>query len=431
VERDGRDQRAVERASDASHRPRHRPRDAGTAAIFKLERKRARNRPVGDGSAGAIERRRIGETLAAARIFMESELERLAALAAGGTAEEIERLPAGEAEAVILTHHHAAAGAARRQREGDDRADNCACWAKQSHACLSAAPATGTSPRVEPPEIFSRQLRRFRRDRAATRYAEHSFVRDAIVEGLLDRLDLVTRTFESALDLGSADGSLTRALQARGMTVTKVDAGARFAEGGVQADEDRLPFAPASFDLILSAGVLDQVNDLPGALIQCRRALRPDGLFLAGFVGAGSLPKLKRALLEADQAAGAVPQRIHPLVDVRAAGDLLTRAGFVLTVADGEGLDVGYADPFRLMADLRGMAATNMLAGQTPPALSRRRLAAMADAFAAQADADGRVRERFELVFMTGWAPGPDQPQPARRGSATASLASALKPPSD
>jgi SAM-dependent methyltransferase len=298
---------------------------------------------------------------------------------------------------------------------------------------LSVAARAGTSPStVLPPEIFDRRLRQIRRDRAAPHFGDYSFVRDAIVEGLLDRLDLVTRSFADALDLGTADGSLARALRARGIAVVASDAGARFAQGGVQCDEDRLPFEPASFDLIVSAGVLDSVNDLPGALVQCRRALRPDGLFLAGFVGAGSLSWLKRALLDADQAAGgAVPQRVHPLIDVRAAGDLLARAGFVLTVADGEPLDVGYANPLRLMRDLRGMAATNMLAGQAPPALSRRRLAAVAQSFADRADADGRLRERFELVFMTGWAPGPDQPQPARRGSATASLAAALRPRSE
>jgi SAM-dependent methyltransferase len=284
---------------------------------------------------------------------------------------------------------------------------------------------------VEPPEIFDRQLRRLRRDRAAPRFADHSFVRDAIVEGLLDRLDLVKRDFAHALDLGTADGSLARALRDRGIEVTASDAGAIFAGSGVQCDEDRLPFEPGSFDLIVSAGALDSVNDLPGALIQCRRALKPDGLFLAGFVGAGSLPFLKRALLAADEAAGGgVPQRIHPAIDIRAAGDLLTRAGFVLHVADGESLDVGYGDPFRLMADLRGMAATNILAGQRLP-LSRGRLAHLAQSFAEAAGPDGRLRERFELVFMTGWAPGPNQPQPAKRGSATASLAAALKPPSE
>lgn len=283
------------------------------------------------------------------------------------------------------------------------------------------------------PEIFNRALRRRRRDRAQPAFAAHAFLREAMVEALLDRLDLVTRPFSHALDLGCADGALTRALAGRGLDVTAADAGARFARaaGGVECDEDRLPFAPESFDLIVSAGVLDSVNDLPGALVQARRALQPDGLFLAAFVGAGSLPRLRAALLAADGAmGGAVPQRLHPQIDVRAAGDLLTRAGFVLAVADGERIEVGYPDPLRLMADLRGMAATNLLAGQQPPWLGRARLAHVVEAFARHADADGRVRERFELVFMTGWAPGPGQPQPARRGSGTVSLAAALRPPS-
>lgn len=279
------------------------------------------------------------------------------------------------------------------------------------------------------PEIFSRRLRRLRRDRAAPAFADHAFLRDSIVEGLLDRLDLVTRRFTRALDLGCADGSLTRGLIDRGIDVVACDAGARFAaaQGGVQADEDALPFEAASFDLIVSAGAFDMVNDLPGALIQCRRALRPDGLLLAGFVGAGSLPRLRAAVGAADAAmGGAVPARFHPGIDVRAAGDLLARAGFALTVADAEPLDVGYSDVVRLVRDLRGMAATSQLSDQHPPWFGRARLAALAEAFSAQAGPEGRVREHFELVFMTGWAPGPDQPRPARRGSATTSLAQAL-----
>lgn len=278
------------------------------------------------------------------------------------------------------------------------------------------------------PEIFDRALRRRRRDRAQPGYATHSFLRDAMIEGLLERLDFVTRDFRDALDLGCTDGALTQALRARGLALTATDAGARFAAaaGAIQCEEDALPFAPRSFDLIVSAGVLDTVNDLPGALIQCRRALRPDGLLLAAFAGAGSLSGLKAVIAAADTDRAA-PPRFHPQIDVRAAGDLLTRAGFALPVADVEPLVVRYGSLFGLIADLRGMAATNVLTRQTPPWIGRTRLARAAQAFADAAEPDGKTREHFQILYLTAWSPGPDQPKPAKRGSATASLAAALK----
>lgn len=268
------------------------------------------------------------------------------------------------------------------------------------------------------PEIFDRALRRKRRDRAAPRYRDFAFLREHMLEGIAERLEGVKREFRDVLDLGSFDGSFALP----GASITRVDAGAWFAaqSGGIQADEDRLPFAEASFDLAVSAGVLDQVNDVPGALIQIRRALRPDGLFLGAFAGAGSLATLRNAFLAAEPAA-----RFHPQIDVRAAGDLLTRAGFALPVADVETLTVRYAGIANLLRDLRGMAAGNLLPGATP--LTRATLMRAAEAFAEQAGPDGRTAERFEIVYLTGWAPDPSQPKPARRGSATASLADALK----
>ena len=271
------------------------------------------------------------------------------------------------------------------------------------------------------PEIFDRVLRRKRRDRAAPRYAGFAFLRDHMLEGIAERLGEVKRDFRDVLDLGSFDGSFA----VPGAAITRVDAGAAFARmsGGIQADEDRLPFPEASFDLVVSAGVLDQVNDVPGALIQIRRALRPDGLFLGAFAGAGSLAGVRSAFLAAEPAA-----RFHPQIDVRSAGDLLSRAGFALPVADVETLTVRYAGVANLLRDLRGMAATNLLPGAAP--LTRGTLMRAAAAFAAQADPDGRTAERFEIVYLTGWAPDASQPRPARRGSATASLAAALKPKS-
>lgn len=274
-----------------------------------------------------------------------------------------------------------------------------------------------------PTDIFDRSARRRHRDRAAAGFANHDFLRATMIEGLVERLDSVTRDFADVLDLGCFDG----AWPFPGARVARVDPGFGFARmaGGVQADEDRLPFADASFDLVVSAGVLDQVNDLPGALSLVRRILRPDGLCLAAFVGAGSLGTLRAAMRTAEGDRPAA--RLHPQIDVRSAGDLLVRAGFALPVADVETLDIRYRSLGSAIEDLRGMAATNILAGRS--AMTRTTLARAASAYADRASADGRTTERIEIIYLTGWAPDESQPRPARRGSGTASLAAALKPP--
>jgi SAM-dependent methyltransferase len=274
---------------------------------------------------------------------------------------------------------------------------------------------------MDSPEIFDRAARRLRRDRAEPIYAEHDFLRAAMLDGIAERLDAVNRSFARVLDLGCFDGAF---VPPPGSVVTRIDAGRLFAAraGGSQADEDLLPVDPESFDLVVSAGVLDSVNDVPGALTQIRRALKPDGLFLGAFVGGTSLPTMRAAFLQAE--ADRPAARFHPMIDVRSAGDLLVRAGFALPVADSETLSVRYPDLFRLIGDLRGMAATNLLKSRVP--LGRATLGAAALAFADRADPDGRIAERFDLIFLTAWSPSPDQPKPARRGSATASLAAAL-----
>ncbi|WP_340315493.1 methyltransferase domain-containing protein [Rhizorhabdus argentea] len=284
---------------------------------------------------------------------------------------------------------------------------------------------------MDQPEIFDRTIRRLRRDRAVPMFSDQGFLIEHMADELVQRLSIVTRAFGRVLVLGSYDGRLAGRFAAPGRRIVSADAGFAFARAsrGVQCDEDRLPFADASFDLVVSAGVLDSVNDVPGALALIRRVLRPDGLFLAAFAGAGSLTWLKSATLAADSATtgGAVP-RIHPQIDVRSAGDLLSRAGFALPVADGERLDIGYGDPLRLMRDLRGMAATNVLIQRARKGPGRAWLVELFRQFQAASGPDGRLRESFELIYLTGWAPSPDQPKPARRGSATASLAEALRP---
>jgi SAM-dependent methyltransferase len=278
---------------------------------------------------------------------------------------------------------------------------------------------------------FDRALRRRRRDRAATR-ADADGLHRLIADELIERLDLVKRDFRDALLLGCAGTHLARRLRERGLALVAADPGFAFARaaGGIQCDEDRLPFADSAFDLVIAAGTLDTVNDLPGALILIRRALRPDGLFLGAFAGAGSLPRLRGAMLAADAAEGGASPRVHPQIDVRAAGDLLPRAGFALPVADGHRLDIRYASLFRLVADLRALGATNVLAARSRRPVTRLGLAAAAADFAAAADPDGRTAERFEIVHLLGWSPAPSQPRPAARGTATFSLATALDPKS-
>jgi NADH dehydrogenase [ubiquinone] 1 alpha subcomplex assembly factor 5 len=258
------------------------------------------------------------------------------------------------------------------------------------------------------------------------RFADHDFLYRAMLDELLDRLADVQRDLPEALVVGSPDATARTALEAMGKRVICADPGfaAARGQGGVQAEEDALPFADDSFDLVLACGTLDSVNDLPGALILIRRVLRPDGLMLAAFTGAGTLPRLRAALMAGE---GDRPrQHIHPQVDVRAAGDLLSRAGFAMPVADSDTLTVRYRDMLRLMHDLRGMGAGNMLASH-PPALRRDTLVGAGQHFAAAADPDGRTAEQMAILYLSGWKPDSSQPKPARRGSATVSLAEALK----
>lgn len=275
------------------------------------------------------------------------------------------------------------------------------------------------------PDIFDRSLRALRRDRMMPHFADHDFLYRAMLDELLDRLTDVTRDLPDVLVIGAPDGSARAALEGMGKRVVCADPGfiAARAQGGVQVDEDALPFADNSFDLIIACGTLDSVNDLPGALILMRRVLRPDGLMLAAFTGAGTLSRLRAALMagEADRPG----QHIHPQVDVRSAGDLLSRAGFAMPVADSDTLTIRYGDILRLMHDLRRMGAGNVLVSR-PPALRRDALLGAARHFADAADPDGRTGEQMTILYLSGWKPHPDQAKPARRGSATASLADAL-----
>ena len=250
-------------------------------------------------------------------------------------------------------------------------------------------------------EPFDRALRRLRRDRAAARFGAVADLYDAAAGELVARLLARDRRFAHALDLGCRDGRL----RLPAAYVTRLDAGGVWARGGVQADEDRLPFAAEAFDLIASVGALDTVNDLPGCLVQCRRALRPGGVFAAVFPGGDTLATLRAALFAAEEGlTGRVSPRVHPMIDPREMAGLLGRAGFADPVADVEPVALRYRSLAALVADLRAGAMTNVRAERGPP-MTRALAAAAAAAFGEQADTAGRVSLRIELTHVAAHAP--------------------------
>ncbi len=283
------------------------------------------------------------------------------------------------------------------------------------------------------PLLFDRHLLRARRRRAAT-LGPATFLIDRVADDLADRLATVLRRFDSAVDLGTPTDAVARMLATTESvgTVVAVDATAdrRGERSGfnVVADEEALPFRDASLDLVVSGLALQFVNDLPGTLVQIRRALKPDGLFLAALIGGDTLTELRQSFAAAEaEIEGGVSPRVAPFADLRDIGALLQRAGFALPVADVDRLVVRYASPFALMDDLRRMGATNALSERRRVPLKRATLMRMAEVYAARfADADGRVRATFEIVWLSGWAPHERQQKPLARGSAKRRLADAL-----
>lgn len=239
--------------------------------------------------------------------------------------------------------------------------------------------------------------------------------------GLADRLAAVTRKFENALDLSSRAESfeILKPFAAHWARTSLTHS-----EDVIVADEEALPFVPESFDLIVSVLSLHAVNDLPGALLQIRHALKPDGLFLAALFGGETLNELRAAFAkgESDMTGGMSP-RIAPFADVRALGALLQRAGFALPVADSERTSVRYSKFETLAADLRALGETNVLTERTRKPLSR---AVLAATLAHYQDSGGKYPATFDIVYLTGWAPHESQQKPLQPGSARARLADAL-----
>lgn len=281
-------------------------------------------------------------------------------------------------------------------------------------------PAVNTAPR-----IFDRRLYALRRTRAARMEADRFLLTEAL-SGITERLGAVNRRFVHGLELSSRPQSAAAlapfAERWTRMSLTSEEA------GDVVADEDVLPFAEESFDLVISVLSLHMVNDLPGALVQIRRVLKPDGLFLAVLFGGETLHELRDAFAQAETLVlSGISPRVSPFADVRALGALLQRAGFALPVTDSERISVSYRQFSTLVNDLRSLGEASALVERDRRGLRRDVLGAMLDAYSTcHGDETGKLQASFDLITLTGWSPHESQPKALRPGSAAVHLADAL-----
>jgi NADH dehydrogenase [ubiquinone] 1 alpha subcomplex assembly factor 5 len=399
------------------HNRRHRPRQSRSPRIFKAQCNATRNLAISNSRDDRIISGRRFQAWPADQSIMRTQRD--GAVTASRRIQEMQLHPAFGAKTMIFHHNPRAPRTARRQHEIKNRARK---GNKRSHlpvvdAELRRHKREMSTPPSDVPEVFDRKARRLRRGRTKGGgfFAEH------MASDLLERLDDVKRDFKSALVVG-AEPILIERLTARGIDTKVCDPSPRRAAWA--SDEDRIAASSGSFDLILSSGTLDTVNDLPGALVLLRRMLKPDGFLLANFAGAPSLSALRQAVTSADAEKGKAVARLHPQIDVRSAGDLLIRAGFALPVADIDNVEVAYSNLSRLLSDLREASATSLLKARYP--VSPGWLACADAAFAALAGPDGKTHEMLSFITVTGWAPSPNQPKPAKRGSGTTSLAQLL-----
>lgn len=282
--------------------------------------------------------------------------------------------------------------------------------------------------------LFDRKLLRARRARFAHEIEAREFLLAHVAGEIAERVQLMLRPFPLALDLGAYHGLLGRKVAALPSVGAMLYAESAFAFAALcpgpslVCDEDLLPFREASLNLVVSGLALHRVNDLPGALIQIRRALAPDGLFMAALLGAGALIELRQALIEAEaEAEGGASPRVAPFGDVRQYGALLQRAGFALPVADAETLSLLYASPRDLMREIRALGGGNVLLARSRRPLSRHTLERAEELYRMRhGTPDGRVKASFEIVYLAGWGPDPSQQQPLKPGSAARRLADAL-----
>jgi len=287
---------------------------------------------------------------------------------------------------------------------------------------------------MERHQVFDRQLLLARRLRAWRQHGSSAeFLLAQAADDLEERLSAVERKFDIAVDLAGSTGLAARAVERSGKAgaIVRIEQDAAFLDSSfpaIVADEEMLPLKPASVDLIISLLSLHMTNDTPGTLLQIRRALKPDGLFLGAMAGENTLEELRACLLAAEsEIYGGASPRVAPFADVRDAGALLQRAGFTLPVTDTESYTVRYDSAFALMRDLRAMGMQNALVGRSPKPLSRQFFMRVAELYAERfSDPDGRVRATFTFIWMSGWAAHESQQKPLKPGSAKASLADFL-----
>lgn len=279
-------------------------------------------------------------------------------------------------------------------------------------------------------QIFDRTSVRQHRDRAAHAYGDFAFLKDEIADRMAERLEEINRDFSIVLDLGAHKGTLANKIKHDLLVSADLSHEMVSACTGhsVVCDEETLPFKDASFDLVASNLAMHWVNDLPGALLQINRALKPDGLFLGSIFGGETLKELRQSLMMAEsEVSSGVSPRVSPFADVRDIGGLLQRAGFALPVADSDIVTVSYEHPLKLMQDLRGMAESNAVFARQKTFTSKAVMLRAAEIYAeTYGDASGRVPATFQIVYMTGWHPHDSQQKPLKRGSAKMRLGDAL-----
>lgn len=300
---------------------------------------------------------------------------------------------------------------------------------------ISAKPSP--PPEGAPPYLFDRTLLRQRKDRAAREFEDYDFLHARVADDLLDRVESVSREFETCLVIGGG-GAVGRALKDHPEAEKKIGALIETdlspAMAGLSGypsaclDEEYLPIKAQSVDLVLSCLSLHWTNDLVGALIQINHALKPDGFFAGAILGGATLSEMREALKAGDGAQGHDPApRISPFADTVDMAGLVARAGFSMPVSDVDRVTARYGNAFVLMRDLRMMGETNVLTGRTRTPATKSTFVKAAEAYShACAGDDGRVPATFEAIHFAGWAPHPDQPKPKRPGSATHRLADAL-----